>query len=83
MTSDDIWKPEEYHEYHKLVFRTMFNFLIEHFPPPDDPEWWKKFSQDMSAASDKVKSGPLADGMLLAIGDYMEEELMKRRDHNG
>lgn len=82
MTSESVWKPEEYAAYHKLVFRTMFDFLNEHFPPQDDPDWWIKFSQDMSVASDKVKGGPLADGMLLAIGNYMEEEFKKRRVSN-
>ena len=83
MTSESVWKPEEYAAYHKLVFRTVFDFLNDHFPPQDDPEWWKKFSEDTSAASYSVKGGPLADGMLLAIGDYLEEEMKKRREQNG
>ena len=79
----DIWKPEEYAAYHKLVFRIAFDFLIAHFPPQEDPEWWKQFSLDTETASNKAKGGKLIDGMLVAIGDYLEDEYKKRRQHNG
>ena len=77
---NDIWKPAEYATYHKMVFRAMFDFLNAHFPPQDDPEWWKKLSEDLSATSDKAKGGPLVNGILLAISDYLEEEWKKRKD---
>lgn len=80
---NEIWKPEEYLAYHKLVFREMFNFLNTHFPPQEDPEWWKQFSADTDQISEKVKGGPLVNGILLAIGDYLEEEYKKRRRDNG
>ena len=85
MTSNDndIWKPEEYLAYHKLVFRVMFDFLNSHFPPHDDPEWWKQLAVDSEQASDQVKGGKLANGFLLAIGDYLEDEYKKRRMTNG
>lgn len=83
MTSSEqnvIWKPEEYATYHKIVFRTMFDFLNAHFPPHDDPEWWKKLSEDTCSTSDQTKGGPLVNGILLAISDYLEGEWKKRRD---
>lgn len=80
---NDIWEPEEYLAYHKLVFREMFNFLNIHFPPQEDPEWWKKIAEDTDEVSDRIKGGPLVNGMLLAIGDYFEEEYKKRRGNDG
>ena len=83
MTRDnDIWKPEEYLAYHKLVFRIVFDFLNTHFPPQDDPEWWKKLAEDMEQASSQAKGGKLTNGILVAIGDYLEEEYKKRRASN-
>ena len=79
---NDIWQPEEYLAYHKLVFREMFNFLNTHFPPQEDPEWWKQLAIDTDQSGDKVKGGPLVNGMLLAICDYLEEEYKKRRCNN-
>lgn len=76
---NDIWKPEEYLAYHKMVFRIIFDFLNAHFPPQEDPEWWKQFAIDTSKASEQAKGGKLADGMLIAIGDYLEEEYRKRK----
>ena len=80
---NDIWKPEEYAAYHKMVFRGIFNFLNAHFPPGDTLEWWEQFSKDTDAASDKLKGGKLVNGMLLAIADYLDEECKKRREVNG
>lgn len=78
--NNDIWKPEEYAAYHKMVFRVAFDFLNSHFPPQDDPEWWKKLSEDFTEVSDKAKGGPLVDGIILAISDYLDEERKKRKD---
>ena len=78
--NNDIWKPGEYAAYHKMVFRAMFDFLNTHFPPQDDLEWWKKLSEDLSTASEQAKGGPLVNGMLLAISDYLEEEWKKRKE---
>ncbi len=83
MTSSEqnvIWKPEEYATYHKMVFRAMFDFLNSHFPPQDDPEWWKQIAVDSDETNEKVKGGPLVNGILLAISDYLEEEWKKRKD---
>ena len=78
--NNDIWEPAEYATYHKIVFRTMFNFLNSHFPPQDDPDWWLKFSEDIGKTSDETKGGVLVNGMLSAIADYLEEEWRKRKD---
>lgn len=80
---NDIWKPEEYAAYHKFVFRGIFDFLNSHFPPGTTPEWWEQYTKDMDAASDKLKGGPLVDGMLTAISDYLELEFKKRRENGG
>ena len=82
MTREDneIWKPAEYATYHKMVFRAMFNFLHEHFPPGTDPEWWLQYTKDLEATSEQVNGGPLVDGMLTAISDYIEDEYKKRRE---
>ena len=84
MTSrkDEIWKPEEYATYHKMVFRAMFDFLNEHFPPGGEPEWWLQFTKDLETVSEQAKGGPLVNGMLTAIGDYLEEEYKKRRNQD-
>ena len=79
LENNQIWKPEEYAAYHKMVFRIIFDFLNTHFPPQLDLEWWEKLSADLSAASDKAKGGKLVDGMLVAIADYLEEEWRKRK----
>lgn len=78
--NNEIWKPEEYLAYHKLVFRIMFDFLNAHFPPQDDPEWWKNLSIATEEASRQAKGGKLTDGILLAICDYLEEEYKKRKE---
>ena len=80
---NDIWKPEEYVAYHKMVFRGMFDFLNDHFPPGDTPEWWQQLSKDMDVVSDRLKGGKMVNGMLLAIADYLEEEFKKRRIGDG
>lgn len=77
--NNQIWKPEEYAAYHKMVFRIIFDFLNTHFPPQLDLEWWEKLSADLAAASDKAKGGKLVDGMLVTIADYLEEEWRKRK----
>lgn len=78
--NNEIWKPQEYAAYHRMVFRVAFDFLNAHFPPQYDPEWWKQVAIDTSAASDKVKGGTLINGILLAISDYLEEEWKKRKE---
>lgn len=78
--NNEIWKPEEYLAYHKLVFRIMFDFLNAHFPPQDDHEWWKNLSIATEEASRQAKGGKLTDGILLAICDYLEEEYKKRKE---
>ena len=83
MTSNDVLSPKEYLTYHKIVFRIAFDFLNEHFPPQNDPEWWKQFAIDTSEASEKANGGKLANGILVAIGDYLEEEMKKRREDSG
>ena len=83
MASDGILKPEEYAAYHKLVFRTAFDFLNNHFPPQDDMEWWIQVAKDSSEASCSIGGGKLVDGMLTAIGDYLDEEYKKRRGERG
>lgn len=80
---NDIWKPEEYAAYHKMVFRGAFDFLNSHFPPGNDPEWWQSFSKDLGETSAKLKGGPLVDGMLTAMADYLEVEFKKRRKNDG
>ena len=82
-SDNDIWKPEEYAAYHKMVFREMFNFLNSHFPPGNDAEWWLQFTKDMDAVSEKLKGGPLVYGMLTAFADYLEDEYKKRRENVG
>ena len=62
-----------------MVFRIVFDFLNSHFPPQAEPEWWEQLAIDTSAASEKAKGGPLVDGILTAIGDYLEEEIKKRK----
>ena len=78
--NNEIWKPEEYLAYHKLVFRIMFDFLNSNFPPHDDHEWWKNLSIATEEASRQAKGGKLTDGILLAICDYLEEEYKKRKE---
>lgn len=77
--NNEIWKPEEYATYHKMVFRVIFNFLNAHFPPQPEEEWWLKLSEDIGKASDEAKGGPFVDGMLAAVADYLEEEWRKRK----
>lgn len=82
-TKDPIWEPEQYHAYHKLVFRVVFDFLNTHFPPGNGPDYWEKFAEDIGKASDQFKGGKLGNGMLVAVSDYLEEEYKKRRDADG
>lgn len=82
-SDNEIWKPEEYAAYHKMVFREMFNFLNAHFPPGDSPEWWLQFTKDMNMVNDKLKGGPMVYGMLTALSDYLDDEFKKRRIGDG
>lgn len=81
-TDQEIWKPEEYATYHKMVFRLMFDFLNDHFPPGENKEWWIHYAEDVEKAYTKAKGGPLVNGMLSAISDYLDEEYKKRRDEH-
>ena len=74
---------EEYLAYHKHVFRVAFDFLNSHFPPGDDLDWWKQYAEEIAQASCKATGGTLANGMLAAISEYLEEIYKQRRDENG
>ena len=72
-------KPEEFAAYHKLIFRVVFDFLNEHFPPGNDPEWWEQLSKDVSITGTKYGGGQLLIGMLVAVMEHLEEIYKERR----
>ena len=73
---------EEYANRHAKSFRTAFDFLTAHFPPADDPEWWKAVSLDASMASAKQGENKLVIGLLIGVMDYLEDEWKKRRQNS-
>ena len=74
--------PEEYAKIHQKAFRCAFDFLNEHFPPQDDPEWWNRTAQECSAASLAFGETPIVIELLTAVMTYLGYE-HKRRYRNG
>lgn len=72
--------PEEYAKMHQGSFRTAFDFLKQHFPPGDTPEWWEQTAKDASAASESQLDNPLAKKLLIGVYDYLEYEFKERRN---
>ena len=73
---------EEYYAKHQAAFRCAFNYLNEHFPPGQDPEWWTKAADDIKSADNKANGNQLATFLLMGVLDYLNEEY-KRRYLNG
>ena len=74
--------PEEYARLHQKAFRCAFDFLNEHFPPGEDPEWWDKTAKDCSAASIAFGENILVMELLNAVMDYLGQEY-RRRNQDG
>lgn len=75
--------PEQYAQRHQKAFRTAFNFLNEHFPPENEPEWWDQTAKDCSAASITQGENTLVMELLIAVLSYLEEERKLRYDADG
>lgn len=75
--------PEEYYAEHQKAFRTAFDFLNKHFPPEDSPEWWQQAIKDASDMALLAGEGKLVNGLVVAVYDYLEDDLLKRREQDG
>lgn len=75
--------PEEYYAEHQKAFRTAFDFLNKHFPPEDSPEWWQQAIKDASDMALLAGEGKLVNGLVVAVYDYLEDDLLKRRKQDG
>lgn len=73
-------KPEEYYAMHQKAFRCAFDFLNQHFPPGDTPEWWLQTTQEITDASVKQGENELVVGLLRGVFDYLDTEYKRRRD---
>ena len=86
MTSEQegtMLTPEAYVKLHQKAFRCAFDFLNTHFPPGEDPEWWKKTGIDASLTSASAGGGKLVNELLIGVMNYLEDEWKKRRQDDG
>lgn len=74
--------PEGYAKLHQKAFRCAYDFLNEHFPPEESPEWWDKTAKECSAASLAFGETPIVMELLTAIMNYLGDEY-KRRYQSG
>ena len=81
MASEENMTPEQYYAQHQKAFRTAFDFLVQHFPPGIDLDWWKKTTDEIGIAYDLQKD-ELTYQLLRAVFEYLDYE-WKRRNPNG
>ena len=70
--------PEEYVTMHKEAFRCAFNFLNDHFPFGDTPEWWLRTAEECSAASVAAGENVLVIELLAGVMNYLGTEYKRR-----
>ena len=75
--------PEEYAKMHQKAFRCAFDYLNQHFPPGQNPEWWEQAAKDLSAFSISAGETTLVIELLSGVYDYLEYEWKERRKANG
>ena len=76
---DSPMTPQEFYAIHQRSFRTAFDFLNAHFPPENDPQWWKKLCEDIQEASAKDASYKLTVCLLQGVFDYLDYEQERRK----
>lgn len=72
--------PEEYAKMHQKAFRCAFDYLTQHFPPGQDPEWWGQAAKDLSAFSVAAGENRLVVELLSGVYDYLEYVWKERKE---
>lgn len=76
--------PEETAKLHKESFRCAFEFLVSHWPPVFDADWWDKTADDMVHSVDTIHGTHLlAEHLLMGVYGYLEDECYGRRKQDG
>lgn len=81
-SEEKVMTPEEYAKMHQKAFRVAFDFLNQHFPPGENPEWWLTVTHHASEASVLAGENVLVNSLLSGVCHYLEHEYFIRRDNN-
>ena len=68
------------------IMRDMFCFLRDHNDPPRNgtdgaPDWWLKAVKDMGSLDEKWRNHPLAQVVLMALFEYLEQKAKAEGDN--
>lgn len=64
-------QPPPMSEY-KRAFRIAFDYLEQHLPPQNTPEWWTAAAQEISAIYNQANGTPFLQALLLAVYGELE-----------
>lgn len=72
-------KEEEGRKKRKEAARVWFNTMEELWPPEDTPEYWMKACEKCRSVYNEAKDNPLLQSLMLALYDFLGDEV-KRED---
>ena len=72
--------PAEYAKQHQKAFRCAFDYLTQHFPPGDDPEWWEQAAKDLSDFAVAAGENRLVVELLAGVYGYLESIWKEKKD---
>lgn len=64
-------QPPPMSEY-KRAFRIAFDYLEQHLPPQNTPEWWTAAAQEISGIYNQANRNPFLQALLLAVYGELE-----------
>lgn len=64
-------QPPPMSEY-KRAFRIAFDYLEQHLPPQNTPEWWTAAAQGISAIYNQANRSPFLQALLTAVYGELE-----------
>lgn len=74
---------EEIVRMHQKAFRCAYDYLQQHYPPGNTPEWWGEAAKDLSDFGIAAGETHLAVELLLGVFNYLESVWKERRDKDG
>lgn len=57
---------------YKRAFRIAFDYLEQHLPPQNTPEWWIAAAQEISGIYNQANRNPFLQALLLAVYGELE-----------
>lgn len=57
---------------YKLFFRFAYDYLEQHLPPQNTPEWWTAAAQEISGIYNQSNRTPFLQALLLAVYGELE-----------